>query len=112
MSRSLTSTRIALAAAVAAASLAFAAPAMGYPTPAEPSGQPATQQHAVLPSGHHSQGTSQAQTVKAPAATVEQSSGSSSLDDVALVAAAALLGSGITFGAMILWRRRDQPLSV
>ncbi len=97
--------------------LVLAAPAMAD--------QPRTD-HAVLPSGHHSQAPAQPATeqpvlpsahhgqtsAQLPGPSVQQSSNGSSWNDVATVAAAALLGSGITFGAMTLWRRRDQPLSV
>jgi hypothetical protein len=97
MSYSLTSARIAQAAVVATMALALAAPAMAA--------QPATEQ-SVLPSAHHGQTSA-----LLPGPSVQQSSNGSSWNDVATVAAAALLGSGITLGAMTLWRRRDQPLS-
>ena len=92
MSCSLTSARIALAAALASAALVLAAPAMA--------------DQAVLPSAHHGQTSAQL-----PGPAVEQSSNGSSWNDMATVAAAALLGSGITLGAMTLGRRRDQPVS-
>jgi hypothetical protein len=117
MSYSLTSARIAQAAVVATIALALAAPAMAAQPktdhPVLPAGhhsqaatQPATEQ-SVLPSAHHGQTSAQL-----PGPSVQQSSNGSSWNDVATVAVAALLGSGITLGAMTLWRRRDQPLSV
>ena len=111
MSCSLTSARIALAAALASSALVLAAPAMAdqavLPSAhhSQATAQPATDQQ-VLPSAHHGQTSAQL-----PAPAVHQSSNGSSWNDVATVAAAALLGSGITLGAMTLWRRRDQPVS-
>src|SRR4029079_14312060 len=98
---------------VATIALALAAPAMA----AEPKTD-----HPVLPAGHHSQAATQPATEQSvlpsaphgqtsaqlPGPSVHQSSNGSSWNDAATVAAAAVLGSGITLGAMTLWRRRDQ----
>jgi hypothetical protein len=115
MSRSHTSVRVSLVGAVAALSLAVAAPAMAHPT--LPSGhknqQSAVQQstqHQVLPSGHQTQQTPVQQ--QAVVATDGRSTSDGyGWNDLVTVAAAALLGAGITLGAMTLWRRHDQPLS-
>jgi hypothetical protein len=103
-----------VAVAVASSALVFAAPAFADHGAVLPSGhhsqasaQISTGQ-PVLPSAHHGQTSAQ---LPGQPTTASQSSDSSSWNDVAAVAGAALLGSGITLGAMTLWRRRDQPVS-
>jgi hypothetical protein len=95
VSRSLAHIRLAIAVAAAAALLVFAAPAMAAPQP-------------VLPSGHHTQTSA---TVAPQQASVASDSDTVSWNGVVTVVAGALLGAGLTLGAMTLWRRHDQQVS-